>query len=539
MLNNAFPWSGGGGGNRPTQHHHHHQPRREWNNPSTREGDRPHQNRTNFQDDKKQKLQVYFPLNIDSRFSCWRDFPSNPLATPMPPMVQEVPRFHRQPHPPTMSYDKPRRELPAANPEDYPFFCQPCQRGFYSEEKYTAHRDTHLYCDVPGCHFTCRSHKAYKMEEHKDLLHNRPDAPNLEDTSKYLEQRKRRFPTSENVQSKVEELYYKAARGCVLPDERRRWMRSHGIVIRKRPRSEMAYIVSGSLDHGEEEGSNTEDPSAVGHAPGEKTKGEEADSTSSFSGDEERSGSDGESDLSSSIRSEGAPPPAQPEAPRQGSAAPDERAQRPLPRKTKLVPMGPNGTLTKRQKVQLIREKYAESKQVPQFYVCQRCGKKGDHWVADCPTKGNAVFDRHLVWGEAKLEHKSNRAPQEEDAGPTGEAVEPEAQDSAPAQSEEGTRDEEAEVPERDDVPEQTEQPPEEVTAHRDSEGEKIFTKTVAPVAARKMNHPPRHPNTRHMPHKETLYEKLTEEDRMNERGLLLQAIRFFVNRNFFLPEQN
>lgn len=49
------------------------------------------------------------------------------------------------------------------------------------------------------------------------LLHNRPNAPDLLDSEKYLSQRKQRFPTHRTVESKVEELYYQAARGVALP----------------------------------------------------------------------------------------------------------------------------------------------------------------------------------------------------------------------------------------------------------------------------------------------------------------------------------
>ena len=85
-----------------------------------------------------------------------------------------------------------RKRLIDMQKEDWAFFCEPCDKGFYTHEKYMEHCEEHIYCPVPGCNFLCR--REYKMELHKVLLHDRNNV-NLEDTSKYLEERKKRFPT--------------------------------------------------------------------------------------------------------------------------------------------------------------------------------------------------------------------------------------------------------------------------------------------------------------------------------------------------------
>lgn len=108
--------------------------------------------------------------------------------------------------------------------EDLPFYCEPCQKGFMTKEKYDAHMTLHIYCEYPGCSFTCKEDKAYRMEEHVKMLHLRPDAPNLQDSAAYVTQRRSRFPTKTNVDESVERLFYQQAKGEHLPSERRRWL---------------------------------------------------------------------------------------------------------------------------------------------------------------------------------------------------------------------------------------------------------------------------------------------------------------------------
>ncbi|KAJ9460378.1 zinc finger protein [Diplonema papillatum] len=80
--------------------------------------------------------------------------------------------------------------------DDWAFFCEPCDKGFYTQARYLEHCEEHIYCPVPGCKFLCR--KLYKLELHKMLLHDRNNI-NLEDTEKYVAERRRKFPTRERI----------------------------------------------------------------------------------------------------------------------------------------------------------------------------------------------------------------------------------------------------------------------------------------------------------------------------------------------------
>ncbi|CAG9577790.1 conserved hypothetical protein [Leishmania major strain Friedlin] len=541
-------------------------------------------------------------------------------ATGRPP-PSNAPHTHAQRFPHTSA-------APAARKDDA-LYCDACQREFATQEKYEAHMETHMYCTVAGCRFTCRKGKPWRMEEHMELLHNRPDAPNLVDTNAYLEQRKRRFPTQDAVKMKVEELYYKAARGVVLPDERRRWMQQHGIVIRKRPRTEASVIIRGELPAG------SHSPSAASSASASSSRSSRRSSRSSSEHRQRRSphrnpreplqppapspASDAEGGQARFIQPPSVPsyqesdPTAAPiqasNASSRGSptgaqrtdavgpavtAVPLAKQSSPSPASsgvhaarahpTKIIPLGPNGTLTPRQRVQLVRERYAAAKDVPQFYVCHRCGIKGDHWVSDCPTKGDKTYDRHVVWGEARLSalekgDKSHRekadkdnngseqpgsgnapqqavvettapsdsgveqavAEQEHDGAPT-HPLSSEHRGAAPVAPQEeasATATPPSEGPATAAADASNDQrsedmPPVPQSAAPPADAPREVTRMMAPVAAARHAQPHRRDPARRPPPPPTLYERLTEEARIDEQGVLLQALRFFVARDFF-----
>ncbi|GET90321.1 hypothetical protein, conserved [Leishmania tarentolae] len=542
------------------------------------------------------------------------------------PLLPNAPRTN-EPH-----FPHPSAVPPAAG--DDALYCDVCQRDFATREKYEAHMDTHMYCTVPGCRFTCRKGKSWRMEEHMELLHNRPDAPNLVDTNAYLEQRRRRFPTQDAVKMKVEELYYKAARGVVLPDERRRWMQQHGIVIRKRPRSDASVIIRGGLPAGSRSPSVA---SAVSVPPSRSSSGSPCSSSRSSSEHHHKrspqrnlrgplqpqtqsSASDVEGGKARFIQppsvtsyqgpdptvvsiqastkfSQGPPaedestdavdplatalPLAKQSSPSSASAAGGHSARAHPP---KIIPLGPNGTLTPRQRVQLVRERYAAAKDVPQFYVCHRCGIKGEHWVSDCPTKGDNTYDRHVVWGEAKLSavektskpyrERAEKVQNELDQRVSSDALRPEEPEarapndsgvekaiteqvhgSAPTQpspsellrsppvapqeeaSANATLQSDVHTTIAFDTPkDQTSEdmPPVPQSAAPPADAPKEVTRMMAPVAAARHAQPHRREPPRRPPPPPTLYERLTEEAKIDEQGVLLQALRFFVARDFF-----
>lgn len=406
----------------------------------------------------------------------------------------------------------------APQKEDFLFYCDPCQKGFHTQIRYQEHLKDHIYCTVAGCGFTCRKSKQWKMELHVETLHNRPDAPQLQDVDAYLRQRKHRFPTSDAVQSKVEELFYKASRGEVLPDERRRWMRQHGVMIkRKRMRDESSYVSSNA---------DKLESSSVPQLATETRAGPDQNQNTRVVYLESQPAST--TAATSSAAAVVSAPPA---------------------RKPRLVPEGPDGRLSKSQKVQLIREKYRESQVVPKFYVCNRCGEKGVHWVAECPMLHDERFERHNEWGEDHRPKRPDLSPVEvqedtvatvpsvDDAGETesGEVLDEDTLTLTAA----GEDNVNASADDVDDDVVPQEKDARDFSAAVNEKRE--FLKVIHPVAARRLrgigasgNNSSRRSNTVNHEPQESLFNRLTADEGINDKGLVLQALRFFVARDFF-----
>ncbi|KAG8341519.1 hypothetical protein TRVL_07650 [Trypanosoma vivax] len=448
----------------------------------------------------------------------WRDLPPNPLMG-SPGLVAEV---------------------SVRNCAQQRFHCDPCQRDFCSKEKYDQHMEGHIWCQVPGCSFSCAKTKEWKMEMHVEKLHNLPNAPDLADLDAYLRDRRKFFPTQESVMAKVEELLYKASRGTNLSVDDRRLLRRHGVTFWKRPREGVQPGASARAATQETPSQKPEDGSLNAH-----------DQTSeSVSGPvrahEGTSSADGEADTE-----------------------PLHRLER--TRLKRMVPHLPNGTLTRAQRVQLMCERYREAPCALPFYVCNCCGEKGSHWAKDCPNKGNETFERQMVWGEERRDlpvrgqgcktaalvesrcatsmdgdNLDNVTGCGEFPHSTEEKTAVSAVQALPSDTSIAGGDATSLMEIGDDSP-----PPERSARCLQGEEEKAVvrevTKILAPVAAArkacegergaKLKASRRRDPRRPVEPELTLYQRLTDDQRHVEHELLLQAIRFFVRRQFLASQ--
>jgi hypothetical protein len=442
--------------------------------------------------------------------------------------------------------------------DDFKFYCDPCQKGFNSRRLFEEHMGDHIYCEYPGCKFTCRKAKEWKMEIHVSSLHNRPDAPNLADTEAYLSSRKKRFPKVETVKQKVEELYYRAARGELLPDERRRWLRQHGVYVsrqwylpvlregdealelsrqrradRKRQRDATGGVAGAAGHHHHHQQQQQQvpqqprpsQPSAAGPTADPAVAADTAASAAAAAASGDAGGDDGLA----------------------------KYARRPGER---MLPLGPNGRFTKSQLVQLVRERYDAARKVPSFYVCNRCGEKG-HWVEACPKSADKRFDAETNWGEEKRPN-----PYASTSSVAGAVADPEAggvqtHTGGLSGGEGGAADAGA-----TDAPvEESARPPagaEDDPDNHANTGAGV-TRTFAPAlqarheALKKRSalraatadedaavaaHQRRGAHAaqrRQLPRAPGLFDRLTAEQHLNAQGVLLQAIRFFVANEFLV----
>jgi hypothetical protein len=413
---------------------------------------------------------------------------------------------------------------------DYPFYCDACQRGFLHQQLYDAHMEQHIFCTVPGCGFTCRRDKAWKMDLHVETLHNRPDAPDLADPKSYIAARRSRFPTTENVAAAVEALTYKAACGEVLPDERRRWLRHHGVIVRRDgglATAAMAFAGGDSAlarDAAEFEAREAERRhrrEQRQQAADEAAAAAAAASASSISSKprvliEDHPTADGAADGAAD-----------------GEENDGRRRRIPvvLRRQLPIIPMGANGRLTQRQQVELIRERYHTSALVPSFYVCNRCGAKGAHWIEGCPLVTAAAAER-------------SRKEREEAAAATSAAPAAEPATVAAAEGEDGQPNVEpvegaaaaagAEtcVEEGPQAGQRRSRSPTSAAVAGGAPPSAVARPAAAAVPPRR-----RAPPQRQLPPPPpTLLQRMMMDNDATERGLLLQALRYFVANDFLQP---
>ncbi|KAH9514803.1 hypothetical protein Btru_023676 [Bulinus truncatus] len=101
-------------------------------------------------------------------------------------------------------------------PENNVFFCDICDRGFKNEELYKQHTDGHIKCTYRDCPFFA----APKLVQlHMSMQHKGGLAKKVwglesdDDVSKWREERKKNFPTLENIERKKTDDAEKLARG--------------------------------------------------------------------------------------------------------------------------------------------------------------------------------------------------------------------------------------------------------------------------------------------------------------------------------------
>lgn len=124
------------------------------------------------------------------------------------------PRF--QQHPGKKKKQRPdKRDLP----ENNKFYCETCDRGYKDEDKYKLHLDTHEQCPKEGCKYVAA---AKLVQLHINMHHRTGLAKKIwsleskEDIQKWREERKRNYPTADNIEKKKALLADKIARGeCI------------------------------------------------------------------------------------------------------------------------------------------------------------------------------------------------------------------------------------------------------------------------------------------------------------------------------------
>eukprot|EP00744_Colponema_vietnamica_P006345 GILI01009228.1.p1 GENE.GILI01009228.1~~GILI01009228.1.p1 ORF type:complete len:589 (-),score=157.37 GILI01009228.1:61-1620(-) len=469
---------------------------------------------------------------------------------------------------------------PSLGAKDY--YCDVCQKGFGADcGKYQKHCETtHLSCPIAGCGFFCKKgllqyeseseqeeegpggvptkvkvkrphYKGeWKIQLHLDTLHYRANGLTEEDfataggaeagakqgaaSSKYVANRLKNFPTADRIQSRVEELFYRASKGEVLTDERRRWLRHHGVVV-KRPPAIAAAIMKATTD-------NSAEGAEEGSKHGSKSGGKDLSHLSPQ-----------QLQRLEYIKRKGA-------AIAHGQCVTSDTPIIVKGQSQLAFQMGdqPAPSTAPRKQIMISRRSEDDDSAAtqepahappPSFYVCTRCGVKGTHWLGECPTKGDTKYDKHTpLPPRVEKERKAQpptvpNAEEDNDAPP----VERSAREEPVAESD---QQEDTVTPLQPQATQQVSSPQtdEAMALHKQTQqllkdgkrGREVEPdgNAVPPQPQQQAVRPARAHANRTDVYIPTLYDRLVAPEKIHGYGLLLQAFRYFTSEDFFGDEE-
>lgn len=140
-------------------------------------------------------------------------------------------RFHHNnPQSYEQNYRNQRPEFEATNrpviARTKELFCETCDRDFRSPDQLAEHRQQHQRCGIDGCLF--EAHEAivskHIQQQHNSGLYDKiKNLQTPEDIAKWREERRKRFPTKENMEMRQQIQEAKQQRGERLEDSKSRF----------------------------------------------------------------------------------------------------------------------------------------------------------------------------------------------------------------------------------------------------------------------------------------------------------------------------
>ncbi|KAJ0009339.1 hypothetical protein NQD34_001041 [Periophthalmus magnuspinnatus] len=100
---------------------------------------------------------------------------------------------------------------------EFPYFCDTCDRAFKNTEKYNEHMSQHVKCSVPDCTFMAHEKIVnihWKNTHAPGTKRIKLDTP--EEIAKWREERRKNYPTRENVEKKKKMMEMREKPGAVL-----------------------------------------------------------------------------------------------------------------------------------------------------------------------------------------------------------------------------------------------------------------------------------------------------------------------------------
>ncbi|KAM9828935.1 FMR1-interacting protein NUFIP1 [Syngnathus typhle] len=112
---------------------------------------------------------------------------------------------------------------------DYMHFCDPCDKGFKTQEKYEEHVAQHIKCSVPDCSFMAHEKivSFHWKNTHAPGM-KRIKLDTAEEIAKWREERRKNYPTLQNIEKKRKLMQEREETGAVLETAQFGRMRGRG-----------------------------------------------------------------------------------------------------------------------------------------------------------------------------------------------------------------------------------------------------------------------------------------------------------------------
>lgn len=104
--------------------------------------------------------------------------------------------------------------------------CDTCEREFFSIAQYHKHMSEHRVCGIEGCSFTAHEkiiEKHVWMQHRTGLYDKIRSVSTPEDVAKWIEERKRKYPTKENIENRYKQQAEMFKRGERIQQKKTRF----------------------------------------------------------------------------------------------------------------------------------------------------------------------------------------------------------------------------------------------------------------------------------------------------------------------------